>query len=365
MKKAHLCCIFLMCLAFSGLAQEQDSVREEKKVKFAIYPAVGYTPETKVNIGAIAFFVFNMTSPEQPFHRPSSITPYFVFTTNKQALVKTDLDLFFKNGMNLNMEVRLFDFPDNYYGIGNDRLPSVSEKYADKYTQVAGNLYKPITNKLFASLVFDWQYDDIGAATEGLLEADAPVGLNGGWVMGLGPGIRYDSRDDSIYPTKGKLASASFTAYSKAFGSQYSFSSFLLDYRQYFDFIGPKTVLAFQVKMNMTSGRDIPFYKLWKIGGNNRLRGIEHRNLYRDRQAVYAQIEARQELFWRFGGVLFVGAGEVFDSFNDFDAGKAHLIYGFGGRFRALKGEKLNFRLDVGFTDDGQNAFYLSVREAF
>ncbi|MEO9804308.1 MAG: BamA/TamA family outer membrane protein [Reichenbachiella sp.] len=364
MKEVGICYILFMCLFLTGFAQQKDSI-DEKRVKFAIYPAIGYTPETKVNIGTIAFFVFNMTSPSQSFHRPSSVTPYLVFTTNKQALVKTDLDLFFKNGMNLNMELRLFDFPDNYYGIGNDRLPSVTEKYSDKYTEIAGNLYKPITEKLFASVVFDWQYNKIGPEAEGLLAADAPVGLNGGWVMGLGPGLRYDSRNSTLYPTKGKLASVSYTAFGKVFGSEYSYSKFLFDYRQYFDFIGPKTVVAFQVKMDMTSGRDIPFYKLSKIGGSSRLRGLEHRNLYRDRQAVYFQVEARQELFWRLGGVLFVGAGEVFDSFKDFDAGEAHLIYGLGGRFRALKDEKLNFRLDLGFTDNGQHAFYLSVREAF
>ncbi|MEO9965530.1 MAG: BamA/TamA family outer membrane protein [Reichenbachiella sp.] len=363
MKKALTCYICLMC-AFSGFAQEQDSLKE-KKVKFAIYPAMGYTPETKVNIGAIAFFVFNMTDPEEPFHRPSSITPYFVFTTNKQALVKTDLDLFFKNGMNLNMEVRLFDFPDNYFGIGNDKVPSITEKYGDKYSQIAGALYKPLAEKLYASVVFDYQYDKIDPLEEGLLDVDDPVGINGGWANGMGFGMRYDSRNNTLYPTKGKLASLAFTAYGKAFGSDYSYSKFLLDYRQYFDFIGPKTVFAYQVKLDMTSGRDIPFYKLTKIGGNNRLRGIEHRNLYRDRQAFYFQAEIRQELFWRFGGVIFGGAGEVFDSFNDFDGGDLHYIYGIGGRFQALKGEKLNFRLDLGFTDNGQHAFYLSVREAF
>lgn len=367
MKKTQTCCcILLVCLALSCYAQEQDST-QQKNMKFAIYPAMGYTPETGVNIGAIAFFVFDKPVEEQnkKFHRPSSITPFIVFTTNKQALFKSDFDLFLKNGMNLNFDVRLFDFPDSYYGIGNEQQPEVFEKFSDKYAALAGSIFKPITQKLYASLVFDFQYDKIVPVSEGLLEMDAPVGMNGGLVMGLGPGMRYDSRNSSIYPSKGRLATMAVTAFGPLIGSEFSYTKFLFDYRQYFDFIGPKTVIAVQAKMDLTSGRDIPFYKLTKIGGNNRLRGIEHRNLYRDRQAVYAQIEARQELFWRFGGVLFVGGGQVFDSFHDFEAGKTHLIYGLGGRFRALKGEKLNFRLDLGFTDNGQHAFYLAVREAF
>ena len=33
--------------------------------------------------------------------------------------------------------------------------------------------------------------------------------------------------------------------------------------------------------------------------------------------------------------------------------------------FQALKDERFNIRLDLGFTDNGQSAVYLSVREAF
>ncbi len=55
----QICFLCLVGTALNGFAQGQDAVRE-KRVKFAIYPAVRYTPETKVNLGAIAFFVFNM-----------------------------------------------------------------------------------------------------------------------------------------------------------------------------------------------------------------------------------------------------------------------------------------------------------------
>ena len=115
----------------------------------------------------------------------------------------------------------------------------------------------------------------------------------------------------------------------------------------------------------MASGGDIPFYKLKAIGGGSRLRGVEHRNLYKGRQSVYFQVEGRQELFWRLGGVLFAGVGQAFDTFDTFSADNYRAVYGIGGRFRALKDEKLNIRMDLGFTDNGQHAFYLSVREAF
>ena len=360
-----LCCGLILCLSFYGKAQEQDSI-QEKHVKFAIYPAIGYSPETKVNIGAIAFFVFNTKSKNPDFHRPSSITPYVVFTTNKQVLIKSDFDLFFGNGMNLNFESRVFDFPDNYYGIGYDTDPEVYEKYTDRYIQLKGSLFKPVNPQWFGGLMFDFQFNEIASIVgQGILAMDSPSGNTGGWVMGLGPGFKNDTRNSTLWPTHGRFINVGATFYNKAFGSEYSYASILADYRHYFKFLGPKSVLAIQLKMDLTSGDDVPFYKLNKMGGGSRLRGIEHRNLYRDRQSVYFQVEARQELFWRFGGVIFAGAGEVFSSFNDFEASKMRYIYGLGGRFRALQDEKLNFRVDLGITDNGQHAFYLSVREAF
>lgn len=365
MRITLICSFVLLCSCLTGWAQEQDSVRE-KRVKFAIYPAIGYSPETKVNIGTIAFFVFNTKSKNPSFHRPSSITPYLVFTTNKQILIKSDIDLFFGNGMNLNMEARGFDFPDNYYGIGNSTDPEIVEKYTDRYVAFKGSLLKPVTPQWFGGLLFDFQYNKItNRVDEGLLETDGPLGQLGGRNMGLGPGFRNDTRNSTLWPTHGRFINVGATFFGKALGGEYNYVSYLVDYRHYFKFLGPKSVLAIQFKMDLTSGGDIPFYKLNKMGGGGRLRGIEHRNLYRDRQSVYFQVEARQELFWRFGGVIFAGVGEVFDSFNDFDTRKMRAIYGVGGRFRALKDEKLNFRMDLGFTDNGQHAFYLSVREAF
>jgi len=77
------------------------------------------------------------------------------------------------------------------------------------------------------------------------------------------------------------------------------------------------------------------------------------------------QAEVRHELFWRVGGVVFAGMGDVASGLGDFSWNTNRFIYGLGGRFQALKDEKMNIRLDIGFTDNGQSAFYLSVREAF
>ena len=138
-----------------------------------------------------------------------------------------------------------------------------------------------------------------------------------------------------------------------------------MDYRKYMKLLSKKNILALQFRANFTSGSNIPFYKLPKLGGDDRMRGLSHKNLYIDRQSYFLQAEVRQELFWRFGGVLFAGMGDVASGVGDFSWNNNRFIYGLGGRFQALKDEKMNIRLDIGFTDNGQSAFYLSVREAF
>lgn len=364
MRITQICCFFLLCPLIQIWAQEQDSVVE--KTKFAIYPAVGYAPETGYNIGAIAFLVFNKKKQNHSFHRPSSITPYVIYTSNKQVLLKSDFDIYFDNGLNVNLEARFFDYPDYYYGIGNDTDPDIRELYSDKFVRFQGKVMKPFNSKVFAGLLFDLQYNSIQQVPEGgLLETQQPIGLEGGFNMGIGPGLQYDTRNSVLYPTNGRLINAGITLFSKVFGSEYVYANYLIDYRQYFEFLGPKNVVAFQFRANLSSGEDIPFYKLNPMGGGGRLRGIEHKNLYRDRQSLYFQVEGRQELFWRFGGVIFAGVGQVFDGFGDMRADQIRFVYGLGGRFRAIKDEKLNIRLDLGFTDNGQHAFYLSVREAF
>ena len=102
-----------------------------------------------------------------------------------------------------------------------------------------------------------------------------------------------------------------------------------------------------------------------KLGGKDYLRGIDNTNLYTAPHSFYAQVEGRQHLFWRLGGVLFAGMGDVFEDLKALDMWELKINYGIGGRFQALKEQSLNIRLDLGFTHNGQSALYFSIKEAF
>lgn len=355
----------LLCLiGTASIGQEGDSIKSNKP-KIAVYPALGYSPETGLNIGAIAFLVFPPKDTSD-FQRPTVISPYVIYTTNKQILSRVDYETYTASGLNINAKLRFFRFPDYYYGIGNETNSDIRESYDDNFFRLEGSLLKTSNQKLFLGIQYDFQYNNIAKIRpEGMLSSDAPIGLEGGRTIGLGPGAIYDSRDNSLYPYKGKYFISGVTVYTKALGSEYDYMNLNLDYRQYFEVTKFKTVLAYHVQSNITIYGDVPFYKLNQIGGDNRLRGFQHKNLYKDRNAMFVQLEARQELFWRLGGVLFAGAGQVFDQISSFSSNNMNFVYGFGGRFNAIKNEKLNVRLDVGFTENADYSFYLSVKEAF
>ena len=63
--------------------------------------------------------------------------------------------------------------------------------------------------------------------------------------------------------------------------------------------------------------------------------------------------------------VAFAGVGDVAPRVRDLELSEFKYVAGFGGRFAAVRDEKLNIRVDVGFARGGQMAFYIGLREVF
>ena len=338
---------------------QEDST---KATSFAIYPAFGYQPETKAQLGAIAIWVFSKDNKEEAeFVRPTSVSPFLLYTLKGQVISALDVDIFFRNGSNLTAVTRYFNFPDNYYGVGNDTNADDVENYTNNFAQFQGQYYKPLNSTLFAGVVFDLQRNWIrDLDPEGRIVNESVDGLDGGFQLGIGPSFKYDSRDNTIYPNKGIFASAEILV---VHIGDFQFTNYNLEFRKFLTIKNDKNVIGLHFSSRMTSGDNVPFYKLPQLGGDERLRGIENASLYRDKQAVFLQTEYRRHLFWRFGMVAFAGIGDVGNRIGSFDNPK--VVVGFGGRFAAVKGEKLNIRVDMGFASGGQRAFYIGLREVF
>lgn len=344
--------------------QEQDSIKIKTPKSFAIYPAIGYSPETSLQLGVIGVWVLKgQDSSQTEFVRRSSLTPFALYTLKGQILTELSVDYFFKKGVNVNIAAQFFNYPDSYYGIGNENNPNVYESYTNIFGRINGEVYYPLTKAAFAGLTFNAQLNSIeDIQPGGMLELGSVNGIQGGRVFGLGPAFKFDNRNDAIYPTKGLLVTGLFRP---VFWSDYQYASYSIDFRQYLTIKNDKNILAYNVNINFTSGSDIPFYKLPQLGGANRLRGISNASLYRDKQLFFTQVEYRRHIVWRIGLVAFLGLGEVASSVGEFDLTNFKYVTGLGYRFAVLKNQKLNFRFDFGVTNDGQTAFYVGMREAF
>lgn len=356
--------VCLIIILLSQFVQAQSADSTETKGSFAIFPALSFAPETSLQFGAAVVWVLKKTGlPESEFERESTISPFFIYTLKNQVISAVNVNYFTPKGHNVNGSVRFFNFPDLYFGIGNDNDPDISESYTNLFFQIQGQYLKSVNATSFAGVNFDLQSNSIrDIEAGGLIVTDNTNGLEGGTLFGLGPIYRYDTRNNTIYPTKGYFVTlrSLFTHL-----GDYSYTSHLADARKYISLGNENNILAFQVSASFTTGQDIPFYKLPQLGGDERLRGIANASLYRDRQMLYSQVEYRRPLFWRFGMTVFAGVGDVGYNLNDFSISEFKYVAGLGGRFAAIPEKKLNIRGDIGVARGGQIAIYIGLSEAF
>ncbi len=355
--------LLVALLPLLSVAQEGNT-GETGKGSFALFPAISYAPETSLQLGVLAVSVLKNTggSP-MAFQRQSTITPYFLYTFKKQSIAVVSVDYYFADGQNLNAKIRYYNFPDVYYGIGNDTDPDVSEQYTNRFLQIEGQFLHPLSEKAFVGGAIEGHFTDIDPTISGgLLETQNPNGLKGGNLLGAGPAFRYDTRDYTIYPSNGYFIASQLLL--NVVGD-FSYATYRADVRKYVNLKEKKHILAFQFLSQLTFGTDVPFYKLPQLGGDERLRGIANASLYRDRQMMYTQVEYRRPLFWRLGMTVFAGVGDVADHLADFHLPDVKYVVGLGGRLALIPERKLNVRLDIGMGRGGQTSIYVGVNEAF
>ena len=344
----------------------QDSTKNEKKIKITAYPAAGYSPETSLSLGIVGFVVIKPSDNiKQTFHRPSSISPYFLYTFRNQFMSAIDIEYYIVDHWNINSTIRYFNYPDFYYGIGNE-TDGNRESYNNKFFKWNGDLLWTFKERIFTGIAYQYQFNRIDDLDpNGELNTGTVLGAKGGSILGIGPILKYDSRDNIFYPKKGIFLEVKSLFYVDGFSNDYSFNELKLDFRKFQTVFTDKNILGVQLFYAHTTGSDIPFYMLPQLGGDSRLRGIEHENRFRDKHAYYLQVEGRRHLFWRLGGVLFAGMGNVTKSLGDFSFSTMKYVVGIGGRFQPLKSEKLNVRLDIGKGPADQYGIYIAIRESF
>jgi len=365
-------CLLLMLVSFapSPMKAEQQASKQETREPLnmkqvavnVVYPILFYSPETRMGFGFQFNHIFRGRQKELST-RPSRVMPMLIYTQNNQVIAELRTDLYLANeSFHIKSLFNYQDYPDTFFGIGNDTLEENREDYTNRFLEVQLRLERKVLPGLWLGGQYHFQDWTISEYEEdGMLAAGEIPGSDQGRISGLGFLVSRDTRNHLFYPTRGDYFSVSFKLFHSAIGSTFDFSMLKMDLRKYFRTTGDQ-VLAVQAVMETRSGTP-PFHMLSQLGGSSLMRGY-YLGRYRDNHLVAFQAEYRLPLFWRLGVVLFGGLGEVTDSWNRFSVDGFKFSLGFGIRYLFNSREHINARMDIGI-GSGNTRVYMDAPEAF
>lgn len=118
-------------------------------------------------------------------------------------------------------------------------------------------------------------------------------------------------------------------------------------------------VLAFDIAGEFNYGNT--YWTNWSLfGGENRMRGY-YQGRFRDKNMISTQMELRT-MFGIHGPVAWIGAGNIFNSFQQFDI--KNTLPTFGAGYRILLSGVI-IRIDIGFGNKGNYGIYAGINQAF
>jgi len=357
-----VCVIISLLILNLGItnAQESDS-SDAKGISWFPIPFAFYTPETKLAFGAMVIASFRLS--EHVNSRPSSVTASVYYTLNNQYDFYLSPEVYLNNDKYfIASELNYAKIIDKYYGIGNDTEEIDEPNYEARNSFILLKFQSEILHYVRLGIVYELQNFDVIDPQENpyLLSGNVPGG-DGGLTSGLGLVLTYDSRNNIFYPESGGIYEIATTVFPQMLGSDYNYTKTFIDLRRYLK-ITDKQVVALQMLYNFVSG-SVPFYDVPQLGGDNIMRGY-FEGRYRDNHYFAAQMEYRIRVWWRFGLVGFVGAGDVANKISKFEVSKFKYSFGGGIRFRIDETELWDLRVDIGFGKDS-NGFYFHYNQAF
>ncbi|HMP30403.1 MAG TPA: BamA/TamA family outer membrane protein [Saprospiraceae bacterium] len=337
-----------------------DSVKVKNQL--LAYPLAFYLPETRWGFGGAGFYNFRFKG-EQASSFPSQLQFAATYTLNKQIIFLLPFELYKSNNLyKVKGELTYFKYQFNYYGIGNNTNFSDREPFKVNSPRVRLDMLKRY-NKTFYGIrtAFD-NFDIVDVADRGLLEADAPIGIDGGRMVGIGVLMQNDHRDFLFNSTKGHYLEIEYFVSNNVIGSNFNYQRLLLNATKYVKLKDEHTLVMNLNTVNITG--KVPFYDMAFFGSPKLMRGFQDRR-FLDKNMILFQSEYRYPIYKWLAGVVFASTGTVAPRYSKLFSSPYKLAYGAGLRFTLNKKDRVRMRLDYGRAPEEGGAFYLTVNEAF
>jgi hypothetical protein len=273
--------------------------------------------------------------------------------------------------------------PEEYfYGIGPDTSRGEGTSYRKEATTVQGEVGYSKDPSASADVFAAYKRVNIGNGTDGgrgIIDRTFPnqtiAGLGGDEIFSTGIKFARDMRNQKENSTKGYLARTTFSFNEGLYGSDARFFHYDAELAHYQRLGSDRRVFVtrfYGEHNNETGGNSVPFHQMFRLGGfgssvgsSETLRGYD-RNRFTDETGLLLNTEYRYTVYeyrdWKMDTVLFMDAGQVFDTFGEFQLQDFRLGYGIGFRVSILNNVVLSLELAHG--DEGSQ-FYVKSRSPF
>lgn len=357
------CCHYLKLNA----QLKQDT---SKKNQYLIIPVLFKTPETGFAYGLSGSVSFKTSHKNDSLTRTSVIQTIGFFTTRQQNLQAIDGTIYFPNEKYiLATQLSHSYYPDRFWGIGPNTKEDIDpnkkhgEHYVYEQVYINPHLKKKFKKHIFIGLLYEFQtLFNIKYNPDGRFDTAAFYGKQNYKVSGLGPSVAYDTRNNTFWPKKGVFFQVLITGFRKELLSDFNVLKWITDLRWY-KTIYKNQIFAIQV-YNYTTKGNTPLRELAAFGGSNNMRGF-YQGRYRDNNMFSVISEYRTHIKGRFSACVFAGIGNVYNKVTDLTQSDLKYSYGAGIRFALLQKEKLNIRVDYGYSSKYNKGLYVTVAECF
>ena len=315
-----------------------------------------YTSDTSVGITFTDILHFKKD--ENKFF--SSLNMFALYTAKHQFVIGAVPSIYF-DGDNYLLEAKVAytNFLRKFYGIGNNSCKDDEEEYINRNHGFGLAFSRKIVEHLMIGVQYDLSDMTIqDTDDDGILQYINTDGV----ISGYGFKLKFDTRNNNIYPTKGVSFRADYLLYNNRFGSKYNYSKTKIDFRNYFYLYKSKVLFSYQIYGEFNNG-NVPIQHLAYLGGQNLLRGYLS-GRYTDNILLALQPEVKFKITNSLQLAVFSGVGNVYETLEDIDLKKIKFASGAGLRIKVKNNPRINFRLDVAASNESTGT-YFTIMEAF
>lgn len=342
--------------------------KNDKAFDMSLVIGPSYSANTSFTIGAMACGLYSWDRSDTTLHK-SDVSIFGTVGVTGMFAVGAEGKNYTKNDRwRLNYLLSLVHMPTQFWGIGYD-CGNLGKDCYGKYRRLTLQ-FKPealyrLGKRCYVGPIMDidWnnafdrkvcQHDE----RDPFIDTDGTELQTKDFNFGVGLKFNYDTRDNPLNAYKGVLLSFSSLYYPKVGSHSSEFGANELTFNHYIQ-TWKGAVVAYQLH-GLYTYDDVPWTKLAQVGGTYRMRGY-YMGRYRDENIMEGQVELRQHLWKRIGGVAWVGTANIWGR-QDYKWSRWLPNCGVGFRWEFK--QRVNVRIDCGF---GKNDFNIcfNINEAF